>query len=214
MSSTITRITAVAATLGAIGAMAIGTAPASASLELSFVNWPVSGTLKFVNPLAFGWTAAVPAGSAFNGTAAIQVGSPISGTVDANVTAPAFTSPGAPLPLIPPPLIGLTLTETAAISGTIAEVPATNCTPSTTPCLELNLPLKAAIGITTGIAAGCTMTPELKLKDYVTTGQFATLGGWHFVGRSNIPPVGPCVGGLLVDIELAGLNDLEYNLTI
>jgi len=155
MSLKISRIAALAATVGAAGAMLVAATPASAAanLKLQFKNYVVSGSLT---PKLLNEPVTIPQGSTFNGSTEIEVveAGDLHGTLTGTVAVPPFTAKLKLLGLIPTE-VGLTFTQVGQPEGTIVSAAHSNCTgpgslygPGSQTCTLLNVPTKANLGIT------------------------------------------------------------------
>jgi pimeloyl-ACP methyl ester carboxylesterase len=153
-------------------------------------NWVVSGSITDKKQ---GQPITLPAGSTFNGTGEVnlQTGA---GSVEGNLFFPPFNSTLNFFGLIPTTL-GLTLTETAPITGTVTEAEAGKET--------LTLPVKLNMGITSfkvfglTIPAQCTTAEPIALNLVTTLSREELLSkGWSFTGSTTLPRF-KCEGGLL-----------------
>lgn len=155
MSLKISRIAAITATVGAVGAMFVAAAPASAAgkLKLQFKNYVVSG---YLTPRLLNEPVTLPQGSTFNGSTEIEVIEldDLHGTLTGTVAVPPFTAKLKLLGLIPTE-VGLTFTQVGQPEGTIVSSPHSNCTgpgstagPGSQVCTLVTVPTKANLGIT------------------------------------------------------------------
>lgn len=210
MSLKIRRIAGLAAALGAVGALAVAAAPASAgNLNIAMKNWVVTGSLT---PKLLNEPVNIPPGSTFNGAAnieVIEIGN-LHGTVDGNVSVPPFTAKLKLLGLVPTE-VGLTFTQVGEAQGTIVSAEHSKCTgpgsvygPGSQQCTLLKVPTKANLGITflsssLGLPVGelgVSATTQCKtaepvtfnLSGYVTLLELITTGP-AFAGTVTIPPI-------------------------
>ena len=220
----LTKFRCRAALLGAtaaIGTLAFTAVPASAGvLRQPFKNWVVSGSLT---PKKLGEPVNLPKGSTFNGKAEISfVGNfeHINGTLAGAVNVPPFTATIPLLGLIPT-TVGVTFEEVGPANGTVVGAPSSTCTGDTSQCVDVNVPTKINIGITslgTAIeAAGIGVEPSLPthcetsepisfdLNEHVSLFVLAIFGP-EFAGTTTIPSM-KCTGpeGLVLETVLTAL---------
>jgi alpha-tubulin suppressor-like RCC1 family protein len=159
---------------------------------LAFKAWALSGT---ITPKPLGQAIALPSGSSFNGSGELNTEAN-EGTVSGTIAVPPFKASPKLFGVIPVSL-GMTVTQSGAIGGTIA--------PSkTVPGDEtLTLPVKLNLGFTSfgllglNIPTNCaTSQPvSLTLTDTLTKEALVSKG-WAFSGTGTIPKI-TCQGGLL-----------------
>ena len=197
MSRRMSRVTALAATLAAVGAMSVSAAPASAfSIKSTFKNWVLSGSLT---PKKLNQAVNLPEGSTFNGEATAELPT-FDGTVTGNVFVPPFQASVKLFGFIPTN-IGVTFEQVGSIEGTIHETPQENC-PNVEPgsngskCVTLTVPTKVKLGITEvglfglGVKMACETTEAttLDLSADLSVGELFNEGS-HFTGTTTIPPI-------------------------
>ena len=160
--------------------------------KAEYNGWVVSGTLT---DKRLGQAITLPSGSTFNGSGELnnETGA---GSVTGNVSIPAFTAPLKLFGVLPVSL-GVSLTQSGAISGTVAKsevVPGAE---------SLSLPLKLNVGLTSVAALGlkipvnCATAEPLALPLASTlTREELLLTGWSFSGTATLSTI-HCEGGLL-----------------
>lgn len=209
MSLKISRIAALAASVGAVAGMLFAATPASATTS-EFNNWVVSG---YLTPKLLNEPVTLPPGSTFNGSAEIEVIAPgvLHGTLAGTVAVPPFTAKLKLLGLVPTE-VGLTFTQVGTPEGTLNSVPHSNCTgpeskygPGSQECVILNVPTQANLGITfldaslgvgslLEVGVGATTKCEtaepvtFPLSSYVTLLELITTGP-QFAGTVTLPPI-------------------------
>jgi hypothetical protein len=210
MSFKFRRTAALAAAVGAVGALSVAAAPASAgNLKVPFKNWVVTGSLT---PKLLNEPVTIPPGSTFNGGSDIEVielGN-LHGTLNGNVSVPPFTAKLKLLGLVPTE-VGLTFTQAAEAEGTIVSAEHSKCTgpgsvygPGSQQCTLLKVPTKANLGITFLSSSlggpvgevGVSTTTNCKTAEPVTfnLSGYVTLlelisSGPAFAGTVTIPPI-------------------------
>lgn len=171
--------------------------------KAEYKSWTLSGSL---NDKRLGAAITLPEGSAFNGAGEVNVETG-AGAVKGNVSIPPFTSSFKLLGLIPGSL-GLTLSEAAELTGTVAKS-------ETSPGKEtLLLPARLKLGISSikllglSIPTKCATTEPLALDLTETLSDEELLHtGWSFAGSAAVPKI-KCEGGLLgslFGVVLSGL---------
>ncbi len=159
---------------------------------LSFKSWTLSGSLT---PKPLGQAITLPSGSTFNGSGELTTATG-SGSLTGSIAVPAFKTTAKLYGLIPVSL-GMTVTQSGAISGTIA--------PSkTVPGDEtLTLPVKLNLGFTSigllglNIPTKCTTAQPVSLTLTDTLTREALISkGWSFSGTATVGKI-TCEGGLL-----------------
>jgi len=209
MSLKISRVAALAATVGVVGTLSVAATPASAASKITFKNWVVSGS---VTPKLLNEQVTLPPGSTFNGYSLIEAPSleNITGTLTGTVFVPPFTAKLKLLGLVPTE-VGLTFTQVGEPEGTMASVPHSNCTgpgskfgPGSAECVILNVPTKANLGITmldsslglpvgqleVGATTKCVTAEPITfpLSTYMTLLEVISTGP-QFKGTVTLPPI-------------------------
>jgi len=192
-------IVTLAGALAVVAAMSVAVAPAAAERNEktteTFENWVVTGSLT---PKKLNEPVALPPGSTFNGGAVIEYEKNFEnavGTIHGNVAVPPFESSLKLLGLLPT-TVGVTFTQVGEAQGTIASVPAADCTPETSQCAVVNVPTKVNIGLTVVGTLGVKVPTHCKTSEPITFPLTADLGilklsiiGPEFSGTTTIPPI-------------------------
>ncbi len=155
-------------------------------------GWALSGSLT---DKRLGQAITLPTGSTFNGSGELNNATG-AGSVTGNVSIPAFS---APLKLFGslPASVGLSLTQSGAINGTLAKsevIPGAE---------SFSLPVKLNVGITSLEVVGLKIPAKCTTAEPLVLGLMSALSreellhtGWSFSGAATLPKI-RCEGGLL-----------------
>lgn len=208
MSLRFGRIAALAASLGAIGAMSVAATPASAipTVTQQFENWVVTGSLT---PKKLNEPVVLPPGSTFNGNAVVTYTGNyenIGGTAEGVVAVPPFNASLALLGIVPT-TVGVTFEQVGKSEGTITPGELTEACPTHTgvsQCVNMSVLSKVNVGITmlgtsleapgTSLEAGLTtscVTSEPISFHLSTQIKLPVLLVWgpQFKGTATVPPL-------------------------
>ena len=193
MFRSIGRRAALAATVGAVGAMSVAPATASAySSEQVFNNSPVAGVLT---PKKLNEPVTLPQGTVFNGRARIEWTkfdfSDLSGTINGAVSAPEFKTTIHFLGI--PTDVGITFTQVGNAGGVVSV--GHGCATKGV-CAAVSVPTKVNIGITylgplgLDVPTHCVTSEPVafNLTDTLTIAELLVHGP-HFAGTVTIPPI-------------------------
>jgi hypothetical protein len=198
MTSRISRIALLAASLAAFVGMSVAAAPASAAFQPTIPGWVVTGSLT---PKKLNEPVTLPPGSTFNGTADLELAETISGTMTGTVSVPPFNATLRILGV--PTTVGVTFTQVSKALGTVNSTLPADCAGAPEwGCLALSFPTKANVGITAlgilgaNVPTHCeTSEPiTLPLKENLTLLELLGEPGPHFAGVATIPSI--TCGGL------------------
>jgi hypothetical protein len=160
--------------------------------HLTFKGWTVSGSLT---PKPLGQAIALPSGSSFNGSGELNTETN-NGTVAGAIAVPPFKATPRLLGLIPVSL-GMTVTQSGAIGGTIAPSKAVPGDETLTLPVKLNLGFTSIGLLGLNVPTKCTTSQPVSLTLTDTLTKEALLSkGWSFSGTTTIPKI-TCEGGLL-----------------
>ena len=237
MSLRFGRIAALAASLGAVGAMFVATTPASAipTVTQQFENWVVTGSLT---PKKLNEPVVLPKGSTFNGSATITYTGDyenISGTATGIVAVPSFNASLALLGIVPTN-VGVTFQQVGKSEGTITPGELTPECPThsgVSQCVNMSVLSNVNVGITMlgtnveepGVSLGASVTTNCVTSEPIafhlsTQIKLPILLVWGpaFTGTTTIPPL-KCEGPealLLAPVLSAVMSgpDNSYELAI
>jgi hypothetical protein len=156
----------------------------SSGTEVTFQNWKLTGSLT---DKKLGQTITLPAGCTFNGQATVP------GPVEGNTKCPPFTASVKILSLIPTTL-GLELTESEPIKGTITSAGGGNLTFKATAKDNIVITSVALMGLK--IPSTCTTKEPVVFPLETTAPSSALATGTTFKGETTLPAV-KCGGGFL-----------------
>jgi hypothetical protein len=182
--------------------------------QLTFSKWSLTGALT---PKPLGQAIALPSGSSFNGSGELNTETN-EGAATGTITIPPFKAAAKLFGLIPVSL-GMTVTQSGAINGSIA--------PSKTISGDelLTLPVKLNLGFTSigllglNVPTKCTTSQPVSLTLTDTLTREALSKGWSFSGTATIPKI-TCEGGLLGTLYGETISGLvsgagaSYSLTV
>ena len=160
--------------------------------HLSFSGWPLSGSLT---PKPLGQPITLPSGSVFNGSGELNTETnegPVSGTF----SVPAFKASPKLFGFVPVTL-GMSITQSGAIAGSIAPSKAISGDEVLTLPVKLNLGFSSVdlLGLTVPTKCSTSEPLSLTLTDTLSK-EALTSKGWSFSGTTTIPKIS-CEGGLL-----------------
>lgn len=208
MSLKFARIAALAASLGAIGAMSVAATPASAipTVTQQFENWVVTGSLT---PKKLNEPVVLPQGSTFNGSATITYTGNyenIAGTATGIVAVPPFKASLALLGIVPT-TVGVTFQQVGKSEGTITPGELTPACPAhsgVSQCVNMSVISNVNVGITmlgTSVEAGgaslgvsattnCVTSEPISfhLSTQITLPKLLVWGP-QFTGTTTVPPL-------------------------
>ena len=183
--------------------------------QLTFSKWPLAGSLT---PKPLGQAITLPSGSSFNGSGELNTETN-DGTVTGNITVPAFKATPKLFGLLPVSL-GMTVTQSGAISGTIAPSKTVSGDETLTLPAKLNLDFTSIGLLGLNIPTKCQTSQPVSLTLTDTLTKEALLSkGWSFSGTATIAKI-TCEGGLLGSLygeTLSGLisgTGATYSLTV
>ncbi len=208
MSLRFGRMAALAASVGAIGAMCVAAAPASAipTVNQKFENWVVTGSLT---PKTLNEPVTLPKGSTFNGNATVTYTGDyenIAGTAVGVVAVPSFNASLALLGIVPTD-VGVSFQQVGKSEGTITPGELTpECPTHTGPsqCVNFSVLSNVNVGITMlgtsveapGVSLGASTTTNCVTSEPIsfhlsTQIPLVTLLVWgpEFTGTTTIPPL-------------------------
>ena len=164
----------------------------STTEEAEYKNWTLSGTLT---DKRLSQAITLPTGSTFNGAGEVNTETG-TGTVKGSFAVPAFTAPFKLLGLIPAS-IGLTFSESAPVSGSVAKSETVSGDELLTLPVSLNVGISSLSALGLKIPTKCATTEPLSLSliDTLTREELLSKG-WSFVGSTTVPKI-KCEGGLL-----------------
>jgi hypothetical protein len=183
--------------------------------RFAFKGWTLAGS---VTPKPLGQPITLPAGSTFSGSFEANT-VPGPGSVTGNLSIPPFRAAVKLYGIIPASL-GITLTQSGAISGTVTQSTTVAGAHTFTLPVQLKLGLSSLGLLGLNIPTSCSSAQPLSLTltDTLTPATFASKG-WAFSGTTTIPRLS-CQGGLLGALYgelISGLisgSGASYTLTV
>jgi hypothetical protein len=174
--------------------------PPPPPLTHTYANWPLSGSLT---PRKLGQALNLPSGSTFSGSAeASPSSSPGPGKLTGSVSIPPFRAPLKLFGLLPVSL-GLSLTETAPLEGSILTNGIGNATLTIPAKLNMGITSIGFFGLQLPLSCAATEPIALELATRAVDPETLLSKGWEFSGTMTLPqiecggPLGSLLGTLL-----------------